>query len=256
MSVDLCTTEELLEYFDEMQCLETNPPSSCSQQRPRSNVSRQIDTRQMQIASVRGPPPHRPSHNQQLPSLPQHRHQRNYRQPINHRRDYNHQRNFNNNNDRYRQHKQQTQCAANFNDRRHNNNNNPSNTHQNDRSNPTPRRLSFYADQNQHEIIDNDAYYQVDTFEETNNNDVYNIEDNYRHIAMMNTMYNADINNEDQTVPASNINHGSEELPVPNQHDAFYNDDWEQQYNEDNFLNYEDEEQYDIADEQNFDKDY
>ena len=34
---------------------------------------------------------------------------------------------------------------------------------QNDRSNHAPRRLSFYADQNQHEIIDNDDYYQEDT---------------------------------------------------------------------------------------------
>ena len=105
---------------------------------------------------------------------------------------------------------------------------------QNDRSNHAPRRLSFYADQNQHEIIDNDDYYQADTFGETNKNDAYNIGNNNRHVPMTNTMYNADVNNEDQSMPASNTNHGSEEFPLPN---------WEQQHNEDNFLNYEDEEQ-------------
>ena len=73
----------------------------------------------MQIAAVRGQPPHCRSHNQQRPLLPQCQYPGNFRQPINPRRDYNHQRNFNNNNDRYRQQTQQTQSAANFNDRRH-----------------------------------------------------------------------------------------------------------------------------------------
>ena len=97
---------------------------------------------------------------------------------------------------------------------------------QNDRRNPNhsnavnPRRLSFYADQHKtNEIIDDDACYQANSFEEPNNNDTCRIkDDNNQHI-----QYEA------QTLPDSNITHGSEEPSVDSYHDAFYNDDWNNQ---------------------------
>ena len=56
-SMNLCTIEELLEYLDEMQSLETNT-NECN--RPRSNMSREIDHSKMQIAAIRSALPPRP----------------------------------------------------------------------------------------------------------------------------------------------------------------------------------------------------
>ena len=72
--IDLCTTEELLEYFDKVQCLETTPSFSYSLQWPWSNVSREIHSRQIQLATARGLLSYQYLHNQQRPFLPSYQH--------------------------------------------------------------------------------------------------------------------------------------------------------------------------------------
>ena len=62
---------------------------------------------------------------------------------------------------------------------------------------------------------------QTDDFEDDNDNDACNIEsDNDQCVPY-----------EEETIPASNVTRGIQGFPDHAQHDAFCNDDWEQQHN-------------------------